>query len=159
MACFPSLCASGCTGVGCHFLLQEIFSTQGLKPDLPPCRQIVYCLSHQGSPQIHHLTHLVMITSADAKHSGHLKSISSLFLVWVGPMTQIGPEVSRGLACSLHLRATSTCLPFCFSALSFLLRHLAVGSCCVTHRTSWGWREMSLASQRVTNYPRGAGGF
>ena len=38
MACFPSLCASGCTGVGCHFLLQEIFSTQGLKLGLLHCR-------------------------------------------------------------------------------------------------------------------------
>ena len=37
------------TAVGCHFLLQEIFSTQGLNPGLPHCRQILYCLSHQGS--------------------------------------------------------------------------------------------------------------
>ena len=26
------------TGVGCHFLLQEIFPTQGLNPGLPHCR-------------------------------------------------------------------------------------------------------------------------
>ena len=38
------------TGVGCHFLLQEIFPTQGLNPGLPHCRQTLYCLSHQGSP-------------------------------------------------------------------------------------------------------------
>ena len=37
------------TGVGCHFLLQEIFSTQGSNPGLPHCRQILYHLSHQGS--------------------------------------------------------------------------------------------------------------
>ena len=36
------------TGVGCHFLLQGIFLTQGLNPGLPHCRQILYCLSHQG---------------------------------------------------------------------------------------------------------------
>ena len=36
-------------GVGCHFLLQEIFPTQGLNPGLPNCRQTLYCLSHQGS--------------------------------------------------------------------------------------------------------------
>ena len=35
------------TGVGCHFLLQGIFLTQGLNPGLLYCRQIVYCLSHQ----------------------------------------------------------------------------------------------------------------
>ena len=37
-------------GVGCHFLLQEIFPTQGLNPGLPHCRQMLYRLSHQGSP-------------------------------------------------------------------------------------------------------------
>ena len=37
------------TGVGCH-LLQGIFPTQGLNPSLPHCRQILYHLSHQGSP-------------------------------------------------------------------------------------------------------------
>ena len=39
------------TGVGCHFLLQEIFPTQGLNPSLPHCRQTLYHLSYQGSQQ------------------------------------------------------------------------------------------------------------
>ena len=38
------------TGVGCHFLLQRIFPTQGSNPGLPHCRQTLYHLSHQGSP-------------------------------------------------------------------------------------------------------------
>ena len=38
------------TRVGCHFLLQEIFPTQGLNLGLLHCRQMLYCLSHQGSP-------------------------------------------------------------------------------------------------------------
>ena len=37
------------TGVGCHFLLQEIFPIQGLNLGLPHCRQTLYHLSHQGS--------------------------------------------------------------------------------------------------------------
>ena len=37
------------TGMGCHFLLQGIFPTQGLNPSLPHCRQTLYQLSHQGS--------------------------------------------------------------------------------------------------------------
>ena len=37
------------TGVGSHFLVQGLFQTQGLDPDLLHCRQILYCLSHQGS--------------------------------------------------------------------------------------------------------------
>ena len=39
------------TGVGCHFLLQGIFLTQGSNPGLLHCRQMLYRLSHQGSPQ------------------------------------------------------------------------------------------------------------
>ena len=38
------------SGVGCHFLLQRIFLTQGLNPGHPHCRQTVYSLSYQGSP-------------------------------------------------------------------------------------------------------------
>ena len=37
------------TRVGCHFLLQGIFPTQGSNPGLPHCRQMLYPLSHQGS--------------------------------------------------------------------------------------------------------------
>ena len=37
------------TGVGCHFLLQGIFPTQGWNPDLLHCRQTLYHLSHQGN--------------------------------------------------------------------------------------------------------------
>ena len=33
----------------CHFLLQEIFPTQGLNLGLRHCRQTLYHLSHQGS--------------------------------------------------------------------------------------------------------------
>ena len=37
-------------GLGCHGLIQGIFPTQGSNPGLPHCRQILYRLSHQGSP-------------------------------------------------------------------------------------------------------------
>ena len=46
------------TGVASLFLFQEIFPTQGLNPRLPHCRQILYQLSHKGSPLVyleHHL--------------------------------------------------------------------------------------------------------
>ena len=39
-------------GLGCHAFLQGIFPTQGSNPGLPHCGQILYCLSHQGSPKI-----------------------------------------------------------------------------------------------------------
>ena len=38
------------TGMGSLSLLQGIFPTQGWNPGLPHCRQILYQLSHMGSP-------------------------------------------------------------------------------------------------------------
>ena len=40
------------TGVGSLSLFQELFTTQGLNPGLLYCRQILYQLSHKGSPRI-----------------------------------------------------------------------------------------------------------
>ena len=38
--------------MGCHFLVQGVFLTQGLNPDLLHCRQILYHVRHQGSSVI-----------------------------------------------------------------------------------------------------------
>ena len=38
------------TGVGSHSLLQGLVPTQGSNPGLTHCRQILYNLSHEGSP-------------------------------------------------------------------------------------------------------------
>ena len=40
------------TGVGCHFLFQGIFPTQGSNLGFPHCRQMPYPLSYQGSPTL-----------------------------------------------------------------------------------------------------------
>ena len=37
--------------MGCHALRQGIFTTQGSNPGVPHCRQILYHLSHWGSPR------------------------------------------------------------------------------------------------------------
>ena len=41
--------------MGCHFLLQGIFLTQGSNAALPCCRQMLHRMSHQGSPPGAHL--------------------------------------------------------------------------------------------------------
>ena len=46
------------TGVGCRSLLQGLFPIQELNLGLLHCRQILYHLSHQGSPIYMH-TYLV----------------------------------------------------------------------------------------------------
>ena len=45
--------------MGCHTLLQGTFATQGLNPGLPHCRQILYHLSHQGSPSLPHFIQMI----------------------------------------------------------------------------------------------------
>ena len=44
--------------LGCHFLLQGIFLTQGSNPGLPHCRQTLYRLSYQGSSAMHAVTYM-----------------------------------------------------------------------------------------------------
>ena len=49
--------------MGCHFLLQGIFPTQGSNTALPKCRQTPYPLSHQGPPptaMLHWMVHSPM---------------------------------------------------------------------------------------------------
>ena len=48
-------------GMGCHFLLQRIFPTQGLNPGLPQCRQTLYRLSHQGNPWLGTITNVCFV--------------------------------------------------------------------------------------------------
>ena len=40
------------TGVGCHSLSQGIFPTEGSNPGLLHCRQILYLLRHQRTPNL-----------------------------------------------------------------------------------------------------------
>ena len=58
------------TRVGWHFLLQGIFLTQGWNPGLPLCRQILYHLSHPGSP------------TANFLKEAFQEMISSLCKIW-----------------------------------------------------------------------------
>ena len=44
--------------MGCHFLLQGIFLTQGSNLGLPHCVQTLYHLSHLGSPVMNDVEHL-----------------------------------------------------------------------------------------------------
>ena len=46
------------TGMGCRFLLQGIFPTQGSNSGLLHCRWILYRLRHQGSPFVYPTTNL-----------------------------------------------------------------------------------------------------
>ena len=71
--------------MGCHFLLQGIFPTQGLNLGLLHCRQIFYQLSHEGSPNSNYdyitITGFVFITY-------HCIIIEDVYLAWKIPWVE-----------------------------------------------------------------------
>ena len=62
------------TGVGSLSLLQGIFPTQGSKPGLPYCRQILYLLSRKGKPLVR--LHMIVFRA----HYDNLFSLKNLML-------------------------------------------------------------------------------
>ena len=62
--------------MGCHFLLQGIFLTQGSNPGLPHWGQILYHLSHQGDVIVCDKAGLGMVST-----SGLLSCDESIFPV------------------------------------------------------------------------------
>ena len=65
--------------VGCRFLLQGIFPTQGSNLGLPHCRQTLYCLSHQGPA--HSIQRYCIIIDC-IPHTVHFISVTHLFCKW-----------------------------------------------------------------------------
>ena len=65
------------TGMGCHFLLQGIFPTQGSNPGPLPCRQILYRLSHQAS-SIPSITPLSLLQWCCPNQGRYLRASTSL---------------------------------------------------------------------------------
>ena len=57
--------------MGCHFLHQGIFLTQGSNPSLLHCRQTLYCLSQQGSPYFKWITNKDLLYSTRNSAQGH----------------------------------------------------------------------------------------
>ena len=88
-----------CIGVGCHALLQGIFPTQGSNPGLPHCGQILYHLSHQGSPRIlEWVTYPFSRGSSQPRNQTRISCIIGRFFInWATKVTTL-----KGLcACSV----------------------------------------------------------
>ena len=68
------------TGVGTLSLLQGIFPFQGFNPGLPHCRQILYQLSHKGSPRI--LEWIAYPFYSPWNSPGQNTGVGSLSLLW-----------------------------------------------------------------------------
>ena len=67
------------TGVGCHALLQGIFPTQGLNPGILHCRQILYHLNHQRSPEYNDTSSLKKMQNRTSNFSPQIWS--SIYLL------------------------------------------------------------------------------
>ena len=76
------------TGVGSLSLLQGMVSTQGSNPGLPLCRQILYQLSHEGSPYTHthtHThTHTIIYSSLTAQMVNNLTAMQETWIQSLG---------------------------------------------------------------------------
>ena len=79
----------GFSGVGCHFLLQRVFLTQGLNPGLPQCRQTLHHLSHK-------VGRLLRLKWSEVKWS-EVKSLSPVWL-FVTPWTVAYQAPSMGFS-------------------------------------------------------------
>ena len=88
------------TGLGCHFLFQGIFPTQGSNVGLLHCRQILYLyrLSHQGSP-LRGLTWNVSFISNSCKRE--ILVLSDIPLSWVSLLwiTTLSNVIWNNLTC------------------------------------------------------------
>ena len=90
------------TGVGSLSLLQGIFPTQWSKPGFPHCRQILYQLSHKGSPIIsfvccaYSLSHVwLFATSWTIAHQAPLSMgiLQARILEWVAmPSSKVSSQ-------------------------------------------------------------------
>ena len=92
------------TRVGCHSLLQGIFPTQGSNPSLPHYRQILYCLSHQGSHSLIQrlLANLCPLSSGENYYINYPERLASLPWGREGVVLII-PRVSLGRGYSWSL--------------------------------------------------------
>ena len=119
------------TGVGSLSLLQGIFATQGQNPGLLRCRQILYQLSHKGSPgNIYgYLAHCRQHN--DVSLSYRDTNVSYLFDKWSMCRWEQADKVSRkacrseGGGCCFFLKYP---LPFNASSSRFPFRRRSHGS-------------------------------
>jgi len=79
------------SGVGSCSLLQGIFPTQGSNPGLPHCRQILYQLSHQGSPTISKFLHYFCYNTLFYSLTNISQSFNILWVCFCCSVTKLCP--------------------------------------------------------------------
>ena len=115
------------TGVRCHALLQGTFPTQKSNSGLSHCRQILYCLRHQGSCPPPHALHpfniaLVLSTQRTWLHSSDSPiktAVIKYMLRASGPTFQKKKKVTQ-ITAELVYRKQCWELKFCTPTSSLL---------------------------------------
>ena len=131
------------TGVGCHALFQGIFPTQGLNLDLPHCRWIHYCLSHQKSPRI-----LEWVadpfsrgTSRPRKKTGVSCIAGRFFTIWA-----IREAGSINWCSPLEMRFTQKHVPQRTTCISWYMKIYLYIKCPKLHCFSPKWQQPKSSS-------------
>ena len=92
-------------GMCCHFLLQGISPIQGSNLGLLNCREVLYSLSHKGSPRVHRFTKNGQTSSTAILH-GVQSLLNTKSFSWQFSQTGKSSEYSAGVPgtrCSLKL--------------------------------------------------------
>ena len=92
-----------CTGVGCCFLLQGIFPTQGSNPGLSHYRQMLYHLSHQGSKVTLAMSNSVWPHGLYMPGSSVQGILQARILEWVAMPSSRGSSQTRDRTCVLYV--------------------------------------------------------
>ena len=151
----PWDCPGKITGVGCHFLLQGTFLTQGSNPHLLcilHCRQILYPLSHWGSPYL--LGHNFCGLGVKAQFGGVLcfkEPYKRQLRFWQGLWSSVKVQLGKHPLLSLL-----TWLLARFSYLQALrlitsVPHLLLAGGCPQFFAKWVFPKCWLASSRCTS--------
>ena len=127
------------TRVGCHFLLQGIFPTQGLNPGLSHCRQMLYHLSHQGSPKMSCCCQDASVVSDSVRPHG--LQPTRLLHLWDSPGKNNGVDCHFLLQGIFPTQGSNPGLPHCRQMLYRLSHQGSSG-----HKNYLKWINMLCAS-------------
>ena len=104
-------------GVGCHFLLQRIFTTQESNLGLPRCRQTLYHLNHQGGS-----------TNFTSSTGRIFQDYLRYFLATLGLPRRAGPPLPRWALSSLWWHPSPSSLRWLLSLQSTSSRRAGFSS-------------------------------
>ena len=115
------------TGVGSHILLQGISPTQGSNPDLPHCRWILYCLSHQGSS----VKYKILLSRGRILYHDviSLRTLSIIAdYIPKGKITELKPVLRKMSSKAILKLILQYCISFCCTTMSISYMHTYIPS-------------------------------